>query len=560
MASEIRVNKIENRSGLGTVTFADTGVDLAGIVTATTFSGSGASLTDLPAGNVTGTLPAISGANLTNLPAANITGTLPAISATNLTNIPAPNVVGVHTSLTVTNATTTGTAVVGGGVTISESGIEASGIGITVANINGAAIGGRRNMIINGDMRIAQRGTSSTSAGYYTVDRFKNGFGGTDEAVTQEQIALSSSSTGPWEEGFKYSYRLQNGNQTGGAGTSDYVEIQYKIEAQDMRDSGWLYTSPTSFMTLSFWVMSDISQNYYGFVYSADGTAQRFIFETGTLTANVWKKVVVKIPGNSNIQFDDNVNEGLIIKWVPFYGTDLTNNSGTTLGAWANYNGAARTPDYTTSWYINNDARFSLTGVQLELGEQATPFEHRTKTETLQACKRYYQNWNDWQALANKTADSNYDGHVIVAMVEINMRANPTVKDSSGSGYKVYGRLAGGSGWTDGSNGEAGAVHHDSSDTHPGRWFKVTGSYNWHSGYDDTIAVKFQDVVFDAELQEVIMSYKLLKEYYADGTSITRDCVIRLSDHAQIPYDDNNTDYIEYKEWLDAGNTPAAAD
>ena len=198
MASEIRVNKIENRSGLGTVTFADTGVDLAGIVTATTFSGSGASLTDLPAGNVTGTLPAISGANLTNLPAANITGTLPAISAANLTNIPAPNVVGVHTSLTVTNATTTGTAVVGGGVTISESGIEASGIGITVANINGAAIGGRRNMVINGDMRVAQRGTSSTSAGYYTVDRFKNGFGGTDEAVTQEQVALTSSSTGPW--------------------------------------------------------------------------------------------------------------------------------------------------------------------------------------------------------------------------------------------------------------------------------------------------------------------------------------------------------------------------
>ncbi len=74
MASEIRVNKIENRSGLGTVTFADTGVDLAGIVTATTFSGSGASLTNLPAANVTGTLPAISGANLTNIPAANIVG------------------------------------------------------------------------------------------------------------------------------------------------------------------------------------------------------------------------------------------------------------------------------------------------------------------------------------------------------------------------------------------------------------------------------------------------------------------------------------------------------
>jgi len=114
MASEIRVNKIENRSGLGTVTFADTGVDLAGIVTATTFSGSGASLTSLPAAQVTGTLPAISGANLTNLAAANLTGTiadarfpatLPAASAANLTNVPAANITGTLPALTAANLT-----------------------------------------------------------------------------------------------------------------------------------------------------------------------------------------------------------------------------------------------------------------------------------------------------------------------------------------------------------------------------------------------------------------------------------------------------------------------
>jgi len=105
MTSEIRVNKIENRSGLGTVTFADTGVDLAGIVTATTFSGSGASLTGLPAAQLSGTLPAISAANLTNVPAANITGTLPAISAANLTNVPAANITGTLPALTAANLT-----------------------------------------------------------------------------------------------------------------------------------------------------------------------------------------------------------------------------------------------------------------------------------------------------------------------------------------------------------------------------------------------------------------------------------------------------------------------
>ena len=71
---------------------------------------------------------------------------------------------------------------VGGGVTISESGIEASGIGLTVANINGAAIGGRRDIIINGDQRIAQRGTAAvtvtTSAGYRCIDRMKTDIDG----------------------------------------------------------------------------------------------------------------------------------------------------------------------------------------------------------------------------------------------------------------------------------------------------------------------------------------------------------------------------------------------
>ena len=127
MASEIRVNKINSSTGVGTITLSPTGVDISGITTvstlkvgtgvtasedgdifftgvctATTFagshSGSGANLTSLPAAQLSGTLPALSAANLTNVPAANITGTLPAITAANLTNIPAANIVGVCTA------------------------------------------------------------------------------------------------------------------------------------------------------------------------------------------------------------------------------------------------------------------------------------------------------------------------------------------------------------------------------------------------------------------------------------------------------------------------------
>ena len=123
MASEIRVNKINSSTGVGTITLSPTGVDISGITTvstlkvgtgvtasedgdifftgvctATTFTGSGANLTNLPAANLSGTLPAISAANLTNVPAANVTGTLPALTAANLTNIPAANIVGVATA------------------------------------------------------------------------------------------------------------------------------------------------------------------------------------------------------------------------------------------------------------------------------------------------------------------------------------------------------------------------------------------------------------------------------------------------------------------------------
>ena len=130
MASEIRVDKINSLSGVGTVTLSPTGVDISGITTvqtlkvgtgltasedgdvfftgvctATTFAGSGANLTALPAANLSGTLPAISAANLTNVPAANITGTLPAISGANLTSLTAGNLSGALPAISAASLT-----------------------------------------------------------------------------------------------------------------------------------------------------------------------------------------------------------------------------------------------------------------------------------------------------------------------------------------------------------------------------------------------------------------------------------------------------------------------
>ena len=337
-----------------------------GIVTATTF-----------VGNVTGAVTG-SGANLTNLPAGNLTGT---VADARLTTVSSSKLSGALPALD-------GSALTGVGASFGNSSVNTSGIITATAFVPSSGQLSHRNIISNGACMVAQRGTSSGSTGYQTVDRFKLGTGGADEALQQYQGTIASHES-PYNEGHRYSYYIMNGNQTGGAGSGDYAEIQYKVEAQDMATCGWNYTSSSSFITLSFWLKSNVGQNFYGFVYSADGTAQRYIFQTGTITANSWNKIVVTIPGGTNVQFDSDVNEGFIIKWIPFYGTDKTNNSAT-VGSWANYNGAARCPDNTSTWWTTDNSTFYLTGVQLEVGPVATPFEHRNYQEELLRCQRYF--------------------------------------------------------------------------------------------------------------------------------------------------------------------------
>ena len=301
-------------------------------------------------------------------------------------------VTSVHTTnITATGIATITTAKVGAAVTITESGIEASGIGITCANINGGQIGGRRNIIINGAMQVAQRGTSSSAGnGYYTVDRMKFRSGGNDETNTVSQISLSSSDTGPYQKGFRYAYRIQNGNQTSGAGSSDWSQLEYHPEAQDLANSGWDYTNSNSFITLSFWIRSSVGQRFYGYMDTKDGTSQRYSFAMdggSALSANTWRFVSIAIPGNSNLQFDNNSDDGLEIKMVTFYGTDYTDNS-YSMNNWA-ATGSNYMPDYDSTWYTTNDATWDITGLQLEVGPEATAFEHRTFGEELALCQRY---------------------------------------------------------------------------------------------------------------------------------------------------------------------------
>ena len=303
-------------------------------------------------------------------------------------------------------------------------GVGASTAAITVNNTDGTCTANitnkpNRNLIINGAMQVAQRGTSSTASGYGTVDRMNQHSGGTDEAPTFAQVDVAAGTT-PYTLGFRKAFKITNGNQTSGAGTSDYVYVQTILESQDIANSGWNYLSTSSYITISYWIKSSVAQNFYGLITSSDGTSQAYVWETGSLSADTWTKITKTIPGNSNLTFDNDNGAGMYFSPVrAFDGTDRTGSM--SLNAWAAYSGSARTPDQTSTWYTTNDATLEITGVQLEVGSVATDFEHRSYGQELALCERYYQRIGAFTGVASNT--TTMQGGIDFRVL---MRATPT--------------------------------------------------------------------------------------------------------------------------------------
>ena len=290
----------------------------------------------------------------------------------------------------VTTGITSTSLQVGAAVTITESGIEASGVGITCANINGGAISGRRRLNINGAMMVSQyydKVGAYTGGGYYVVDRMRVGRSGDDEEPTISQSDVASGTT-PYTEGFRKAVKIQNGNQTSGAGAADRITLEHRMEHQDIASSGWNYTSSTSFITVQFWVKSSVAQTYFGRFTSQAGTLKTYPFSFA-LTADTWTKVVKTIPGHADLTFNATNGNGFLFELSMFRGTDTTDNSASVDG-WHNYSTGTRMPDNTSTWYTTNDATFEVTGLQIEVGSQATAFEHRTYGDELSLCQRYF--------------------------------------------------------------------------------------------------------------------------------------------------------------------------
>ena len=300
-------------------------------------------------------------------------------------------------------------------------------------DVKASNISGHKNIIINGSMQVAQRSTSDTANGYKTVDRWNTEIGGHDELATRAQVDVSSG-TDPYNLGFRKALKITNGNQTSGAGAADYMCFFQPIEAQDIANSGWNYVSSSSDITLSFWVKASVAKTYYFYVATPDGTKQSYPMETGSLSANTWTKVTKTIPGTANITVDNDNGAGMELLFWPYIGTNYT-DSGVSLNAWGAYSGSARTPVDGTTWWTTNDATFEITGVQLEVGDTATTFEHRTYNDEKRKCERYCQKFtvpsSDSKRATNITATVHGGGDAVYLNIAFApMRAAPSLSVS----------------------------------------------------------------------------------------------------------------------------------
>ena len=374
-------------------------------------------------------------------------------------------------------------------------GVGASAAAITVNNTDGTCTANltnrtNKNLVVNGACLIAQRGTSSTSSGYQTVDRFTTSVGGTDEALTQAQVDLSSSDT-PYSSGFRKAFKYTNGNQTSGAGAGDYGLFSYSIEAQDIANSGWNYTDANSKLTIQFWAKSSVAKTFILSLYTQDGTDYGYNHKYA-LAANTWTKITHTFPGNSNLTFDNDNGLGIQFQWIMFTGTTYT--SGSTVDQWVVYNGNTSTPDDTSDWWTTNDATFELTGVQLEVGDHATDFEHRSFGQELALCQRYYYKHADTSGQSVCVGHC-YNSSVNIGIVHFpcKMRATPSVDAPSGTNY--YRVISG-----NGNFNQPNCTIEDSNDTCCGIRFAGGDSTTLGRGCTLRMGSSSAYVAFSAEL------------------------------------------------------------
>ena len=319
---------------------------------------------------------------------------------------------GVTTMTTarVTSGIVTNTFIVGAGVTISESGIEASGIGITCANLNGGQFGSR-NLVHNGEFIVSQRDFSSAvtqTAEAFTLDRWKTRMSsGSDFSVQQVADAPA---------GFYNSAKITSLDATT-VGASDYYQFQHCIEGYNINPANFGTTTAKA-LTLSFHVKSSLTGTFS--VCFSNNAGDRFLAQNYTISsADTWEKKTISIPAITTGSWNRDNTAGLFIYFTLGAGSGTLQST----GSWGTSFGRGGTGGANV--VATNGATWQITGVQLEVGSQATAFEHRSFSEELALCQRYCV-----VDVANRYWYNGHGGNVYdyqLISFPVTMRADPTL-------------------------------------------------------------------------------------------------------------------------------------
>jgi len=279
---------------------------------------------------------------------------------------------------------------------------------------------GNRNLIINGAMQVAQRGTSSTdigaSAGYFTVDRFEISTGSTAGRLTMTQESVTDL------PGFSKAIKLDCTTADTSVAAGEYTAIAYKNEGQNVQvlQKG---TSSAKSVTISFYAKGTAKTYMLELL---DNENSRHNTQQFTVSTSWTRHSITFAPDTSGTLTSDNANRFSFFFWV-HAGSTFT--SGTyTANTWASTTSANRAVGIG-SLFSSTDNELFITGVQLEVGETATPFEHRSFGDELAKCQRYFAVLQDTTAAyagafgyCNSTTKTK-----VCFPLGVALRANPTV-------------------------------------------------------------------------------------------------------------------------------------
>ena len=294
--------------------------------------------------------------------------------------------------------------------------------------LDNAPSGSANNLIINGAMNVWQRGTSAdtASSGDLMCDRWKIVHNELDGNVDWDQ------ETADTPDGFSYALKISTDASEASLDTLDYLFFRQQFEGQDLQhlQKG---TSGAKSLTLSFWVKSSVASTYTVGLWDEDNarnTGQTYSISS----ANTWEFKTVTFDGDTAGAFDNDNGDSLRLEfWIDAGSTFTSGTFSTTPQA---LNNAERVYD-TTGWLESATPTFYITGVQLEVGTVATPFEHRSFGEELALCQRYY-----WRATKdNSLSLLGVGGYQSSAQAEIvinfptTMRSGPSLVQNSGTNY-----------------------------------------------------------------------------------------------------------------------------